>query len=253
MTYVSRILVGVLLSAFLDIPVHSQSFISQHDVQSVFLIQNRSIKKFGSSFFVIDSDTSNYLVTAKHLFPNNRNSDSVRFEIFKDTSWLTLRGKIYYHDSFFVDIAVIKINEKLKDFSPYKMKSFEYVLGDDGYFLGFPYGFKTSDKDKVNLGYPFPMIKKATFSGVELISGNISVLYFDGMNNPGFSGGPILMPDRFETKRLQIAGVISAYYPQNNETKTPFGTIKYSENSGIIIAFAAEQIYEVLAKARSKK
>ena len=240
----------IAIICFLSINSNGQNFVTQNDIRGVFLIQNRLINKFGSSFFIAENDSDNYLITAKHLFPNNKSGDTISVEIFKDSSWTILNGKVFYHDSSIVDIAVIKIKERLKAFSPYKLKSFEFILSDEGFFMGFPYGFKTSDKGKMNFGYPFPMIKKAIFSGVEVAPGNIQILYFDGMNNPGFSGGPILMPDRQETKRLQIAGVISGYFPQNNETKTPLGTIKYSENSGIIIAFAAEQIYEILSKVK---
>jgi hypothetical protein len=38
----------------------------------------------------------------------------------------------------------------------------------------------------------------------------VSVLYIDGFNNPGFSGGPIIYWD-FKKHAYRILGVVSAY------------------------------------------
>ena len=92
--------------------------------------------------------------------------------------------------------------------------------------MGFPYfGAIKSGCEEFNRGFPIPFVKKAIVSAI-----NNPVIYLDGHNNPGFSGGPLVFWDYAE-KRRKIMGVISGYYPH----RIP-GT-DYPENSGIGIAY----------------
>jgi hypothetical protein len=111
--------------------------------------------------------------------------------------------------------------------------------------LGFPFGLNTKD----NSGFPYPLIKKATFSGSAIENG-IHIMLLDGHNNPGFSGGPVIFIDRYTTSKNKwfISGVISAYVNQKNQMITPFGTMNYDENAGVIIVIGAKHIISIIER-----
>ena len=78
------------------------------------------------------------------------------------------------------------------------------------------------------------------------------VLYLDGHNNPGFSGGPVIFANYSKQDRLQIAGVVSGCRTQPTEvldveveeSQSSTGEkqkkiIHYvPENAGIIVAYS---------------
>ena len=78
-------------------------------------------------------------------------------------------------------------------------------MGYDAFFLGFPFGLYTPMKD-----FEAPFIKKGVISSIVTGSNGISIIYLDGHNNPGFSGGPITFKMPNETQ-WHICGVILGY------------------------------------------
>ena len=108
--------------------------------------------------------------------------------------------------------------------SAISLKDITALLGDEGFFMGFPYGLSTSDRGNTNAGFPLPLLKKAVFSGNSLMN-DIYVLLLDGHNNPGFSGGPVLFKDRLKSgdNKYHLIGVISAYVNQKNEMTVILG------------------------------
>jgi hypothetical protein len=87
------------------------------------------------------------------------------------------------------------------------------------------------DASLINDGYPLPYVKKGIFSA--LVFHTVPhTMYLDGINNPGFSGGPYvyrLQDDKIPT----ICGVIKGYIPHEIQVKTPFGNYSFNENSGL--------------------
>ncbi len=202
--------------------------------------------------FLIDKDSINYFVTAKHALQNPKYGQKLTIEIYQDSVWKTLTGNVYFNQLNDVDIALIE-PEGL-DFveSGISLKEIRTIIGDEGYFLGFPYGLSSMDKENINAGFPFPLVKKAVFSGTTTNNG-IQTFFLDGHNNPGFSGGPVLFKDRFKNgdNKYHLIAIISAYINQENELITPFGKLKYKENSGIIIAIGKKQIDEIIEKIKT--
>jgi hypothetical protein len=126
--------------------------------------------------------------------------------------------------------------------------------------LGFPYGLRSPDNTNFNQGYPLALIKKAVFSASNTNALNGHVMLFDGMNNPGMSGGPIVIkiqnPGSNDFTNSVVA-VISGYVQQVDSVKrqshnkdlkqeTPFGTINYMTNSGIVLAYGARQVQDII-------
>lgn len=204
--------------------------------------------------FLINKDSSNYFVTAKHVLQNPKYGEKLTIEIYQDSLWRTLTGKVYFDKLKNVDIALMELEGM--DFlqSAISLKDIQTVLGDEGFFLGFPYGLITSDKGNVNDGFPLPLVKKAVFSGTTTNNG-VQTLLLDGHANPGFSGGPVLFKDRLKNgdNKYHLVGVVSSYHYQQNEMSLPFGDkkLRYSENSGIIIAIEKKQIDEIIKKIKT--
>jgi hypothetical protein len=123
------------------------------------------------------------------------------------------------------------------------------------FFLGFPFGLFT-DASVHNNGFPIPLVKSATCAGLGGTDA-AQVIFLDGINNPGFSGGSIAYVEH-GTNRLKLAGIVSAYH--SNETKIwihDAQTQKYvettlvaRENTGIIIGYGIDPVIRAITNAR---
>jgi hypothetical protein len=80
------------------------------------------------------------------------------------------------------------------------------TMGQQIWFLGYPYGIGS----RWSNGGEAPFIKKGTMSALDATNHDTVVLYIDGFNNPGFSGGPIVYWD-FNKHAYGIAGVVKGY------------------------------------------
>jgi len=87
------------------------------------------------------------------------------------------------------------------------------------------------------------MLKKVSFSGSS--NHQVPILFFDGWNNPGFSGSPILFKNRLEKRSpWYVVAVTSGYYTAPIEFQG--ATYDPEENSGIIIGFGSAQIINII-------
>lgn len=237
-------IINTLIFVLFYIAIYSQNYIST-DLLSV--VKHLKYKSESGTSFIIIEDSENYLVTAKHLFKGVKNGEFVKFEIELDNQWKNAYGTVYYDTLSSADIVLIKTRNIKNVNSPISIKPMLTLLGDEGYFIGFPYGNKSSDPSQVLDGFPVPLVKKAVFSGGTIVNNSI-ISFLDGHNNPGFSGGPVLFTDRAigGDNQLHLIGVISAYINQDNEVNTDFGKFKYFENSGIIISYGVKHIHEII-------
>ena len=111
------------------------------------------------------------------------------------------------------DVAVFATGVKLGPRYPLSIGMAGVILSQEVYFLGFPYSMITYwNESKVA---PLPFVKKAIVSQIEL-SEHSSILYLDGHNNPGFSGGPVVCKLPKHTDWM-VVGVIYAL-AQGNES-----------------------------------
>lgn len=233
-----------VLICFLMVPnlLFGQKLVTSDFLQRVFLV--RYIDSIGTTF-LIEHNSKNYFVTAKHLLKHPSFGQQITIEIYKESQWFKMSGIVYTDTLTNVDIAVIEPSNFKNVYSAFKIESTNLALGDEGYFLGFPYGFSTLDKSNLNDGFPFPLIKQAVLSGIYPENG-ITYLLLDGHNNPGFSGGPVLFLDPAR-KSYHLAGIVTSYYNQKNEMVVfPDWKWEYYENSGIIIAPALEHLINIL-------
>ena len=73
------------------------------------------------------------------------------------------------------------------------------------------------------------------------------ILYIDGYNNPGFSGGPIVFMDINE-KKLKIAAVVSGYRSQLADIydKDKATALKAITNSGLLVGYTIDAAIDAI-------
>lgn len=208
-------------------------------LDQVYLIQSDTLS---GTCFAVDYNNEEYLVTARHIFRRLIKSDtSVFIKLYVKGRISDYTAKFYTHKNPSIDIAVLKLNDKINKKESYPLTG-HIVIGQDVYFLGYPtFGghiFYTQSHSEI-----FPFIKRAIVSASVNINDTTSIMFLDGQNNPGFSGGPIMYYDYFDNKH-KIIGIISGYYLQEANLDTT--SYKYYENSGIIKGYYIKQAVEII-------
>lgn len=243
----------IALSAFSSLTSYSQNPIQTDIISHVFYIKvgNRT----GTGFLI--GQSTNYLVTARHIL-NERydNNDSITYYVNGGGTWESYEGIVFLHQNPFVDIAIIKPDSINEWNPPFKPNGKGLFYGEEVRFLGYPYNIITSRK--VNDGeifYPIPIIKKGMHNGVVEVNG-INLLLFEGHNNSGFSGGPIISKN-WQQKPIStfrnLVAVTRGFIPGKFSIDTKRGTLEIYENSGIMIGTPASYISEILELNGIKK
>ena len=162
--------------------------------------------EYGSAV-VISVDGIEYVVTAKHLLPTTK---TTFIKIRSNGTWIEYRTKEIGRAPGEIDIAVLLIDAQLVvDDLPAAADMRGLVLGQDVFFVGFPYKLEGPSgfiQDWRPLGY----IKKGTISALD--SQNHPALVIDAINNEGFSGGPVVFAEIGRpANELKIGAIVSKY------------------------------------------
>lgn len=205
-------------------------------------------KNYGSSFAIPINGTA-YLITAAHIVKPMKHGVESELYIFKNNEWKPILVIPYYMNSdtkneHYLDIVLIQTSIELQETEDdIELSSNGLVLGQDIYFLGFPFlGIINYTPSDINDNFPLPLIKKATLSGCEH-----EKFFLDGHNNVGFSGGPAIFWN-YDTKKHQVFAVISSYINYNGQVKSTEQqtNLFYQENSGIALAYRIEYVNKFL-------
>jgi len=197
----------------------------------------------GGTCFMIDTDSRQYFVTAAHLFKTSHKSgDKVTIQMVVQNELENLEAEVFFHPNKNVDIALMKLSQKVSQGSGISLEARNVFFGDQVYFYGFPLTNMGTEAG----GFKFPLIKTATVSG-QLIYDGVDVLVLDGHNNHGFSGGPVLAYDSSK-KKLSVIGVVSGYYFEPRNVQFKGEKLSFDENSGIIICYGRNFIDDLLKK-----
>jgi len=215
-----------------EVSCYPRVVVTTNIIQRVFFVKYKD--EFGTAF-TVDVDNRQYLITAKHVLENISEED--RISIFYKNKWHTVDVRSLTCGDDNTDILVLAAPIILSPPLDVSLSSDGLILAQDMYFLGFPYGMTTGGEE-INRDFPVPFVKKAILSAIKK-DGLNTILYLDGYNNPGFSGGPIVYHN-YVTGKLNVAGVISGYrnekskisYKGNDTELVAFG------NSGIIIGYS---------------
>ncbi len=192
--------------------------------------------------FVFDYNNKQYFLTAKHVISNLKDNDTV--SIFYNDKWNKYKVKLVGHSKS-SDISVFSVPEYFDKSDNIIASSNEIIYSQEIYFLGFPYGLTHTIRN-VNSKFPVPFVKKGILSNF-IIEKDFKVLFLDGINNIGFSGGPIVYQDK-QTNKLILCGLISGYrseiinIKQNNQDVN----YQYSVNSGIIFGYGIEEAIKLI-------
>lgn len=238
----------IILILILSNNLNAQNMIPQNILQKVFLIKFEN--KTGTSFLV-SIEKKDYLVTAKHLFQDSLKSNSpVVVEIFQNDKWIKIKSNLLLHENKSIDIAVLDIHSSdIKELS-FDLGGKNYYLSQDCFFLGFPFGLKMKDDLGNNRGFPIPFVKKGIISSFISDTSGVTQIFLDGHNNPGFSGGPVVVNnlDNDTKHKMRIIGVVSAYLVDKKTIKTPIGNFENNENSGIVLTYSFDHVFEIVEK-----
>lgn len=203
------------------------------------ILQRTFRLKYGESTgtcFTIDVDGRQYVVTARHVVKDIEPNDAIF--VWHDKAWKKLNTTIAWVPEAGDDIAILSPEIQLSPTHPVTPSNAHLVLGQDVYFLGYPYGMSL-ELEPLNGKYPIPLVKKGIVSGCD-VEKNSSLFYIDGHNNPGFSGGPIVFHNLYsKSENPCIAGVISGYRVEYESLLHGDGAtgLVSAHNTGIIVAY----------------
>ncbi len=191
--------------------------------------------------FTIDMDDRRYLVTARHLAFGIEGRGEI--EVWHDGAWKRLAVELVGHGPGDIDVTVLAPGQSFG--GGYPITPYEtFSLGENVYFLGFPFGLG-SEVGGLNSAFPIPWVKSGIVSAFNSADGTI---FLDGHNNPGFSGGPVVRDDVSEG---QILGVVSGYQRDRQpvlDTTGHKGPYTYDLNTGVVIAYDARYIKDIVRK-----
>jgi hypothetical protein len=200
--------------------------------------------------FKVDYRGKVYLVTTRHIvagLPATRATIQVReVEEWEDLHTI----KILFPKSADVDIAVLETEELMGE--PYHISMARepggVLLGQQVWYLGFPFaGIRTRAGE-----FKVPFIKRGAMSAVDTTNPNAIVLYVDGFNNPGFSGGPIVYWD-LHIQKYRIVGVVQGYKEDTARINVNGGRVNTQllVNSGILVGYSIAHAIQAIEQGQS--
>jgi hypothetical protein len=159
--------------------------------------------------FTIDVDGRHYLITAKHVVATLKDGDAT-IQVCGDGGKCVDTTVVVMRCADPIDIAVLVPKKLLTVTYSLPADSAGMILGQDVYFVGFPYSdpaLNTITPTLDNIGF----VRKAVWSAQQRTSGAIT-MYFDGRNNAGFSGSPIVFLEQGKAGYdFKVAGVVSGF------------------------------------------
>lgn len=193
---------------------------------------------FGNSTgtaFTIDFDSRQYLITAKHVVEGIKQTNIISIQ--HENQWKEIPCEVVGFGENNFDIAVLSLPLQISPNHPLSFSNTDFFLGQDIYFLGYPYGLYGEVEPNLNSHFPIPLVKKGIISSFIFGKNNrLDYLLLDGHNNPGFSGGPVFYKSVERNDVFGVAGVISSFQYEwqpvfQNGKQTDF---VYQYNTGII-------------------
>lgn len=199
--------------------------------------------------FAVDYKGKLYLVTARHVIAGIPTSNAT-IQIWQDERWKDYKTvKTLFPASSNVDIAAFETDEKVP--APYQIQpladSGGATMGQQVWFLGYPFGISSHFAN----GKRAPFMKRGTLSAIDATDPDAIVIYLDGFNNPGFSGGPVVFWD-FSSRTYKILAVVQGYREDSakvlvngQHVDTPLLV-----NTGIVTAYSITHIMKAIEESQ---
>lgn len=195
------------------------------------------------SAFTLEIDGRQYLITARHVVGDD---DPVRMQLeLRAQTWecelVQLQGV-----TGDADIAVFSLDKPVTPTLSTRPTLEGIMYSQDVYFLGYPYGMAMQMVPGIDT---YAFVKKAIFSASAHTRAGGHVLYLDGFNNPGFSGGPMIFYHH-QTNEPHIGGVVAGYKidPQQvvvGDEQEPGAFVR--ANSGIVVTYSIQHALDAIA------
>jgi hypothetical protein len=216
------------------------------------ILQRTILIKAGNSYgtaFAVDYQGKMYLVTARHVvagLPENK----ATIQMWQSDQWKDYQTvKTLFPSSSDVDIAVFETEEKVPQ--PYSVSVARSTggptMGQQVWFLGYPWGLGS----RWSNGGKAPFIKRGTMSAIDATRPDAVVIYIDGFNNTGFSGGPIVYWD-FSQHAYRILGVVKGYKEDTAKVLINGEHVdtQLLVNSGILIAYSIDHAMKAIEESQ---
>lgn len=210
-----------------------------------------------ASAFTIEVEGKQYLITARHALKGFGAEGEI--ELWIDGRWSRVRGRAIYPAKESADIAALDLGRPVTVTFPLEPTSAGLTLGQQVYFLGYPYGLSTAGSVPLPPGFgEIPFLKSGIISAIDTRDPGATILYLDGQNNPGFSGGPIVFWHA-ESRRFRVAGVVGGYRNEalpvlkrkdlGNPDAAAYNDLYTRANSGIVVGYDIRHIVDALRLA----
>ena len=195
--------------------------------------------------FAIDRNGRQYLVTARHVVKGINPGNQIA--IFHEKQWKSVSVDVIGIGEHAIDVAVLSCPIRLVPPLPLEASAGGLGFGQPIYFLGFPFGWD-SGSENMNQNFPLPFVKAGIVSAITF--GDTSLIYIDGHNNKGFSGGPVVfVPAGRPQDEFQVAGIVVSYPTPIREPvvdKSGFPIVDarnepvayFPENPGFVVALS---------------
>ena len=163
--------------------------------------------------FTIEVDERQYIVTAQHVF-GSASPQTVEMQT-SPAGWRQVPVTLIAMAGPPVDIVVLATNSVLGSRSRVPVGVGTVSYGQEVRFLGYPFGLDFTPIPGVRTA-PLPFIKAGILSALRPVPNEPGLLelFVDAAGNPGFSGGPLILPRRSTTNGdsivWHIAGVVTS-------------------------------------------
>ena len=199
---------------------------------------------YGSSF-AIDYENRQYLITAKHIVPAAPKNGII--QLYHEKAWKDLKVELVGLGDGEIDIVVLAPKVRLSPALKLEPTAGGIIIGQDVYFLGYPYKM-WAEVGEINRNLPFPYIKKGILSSSFNDEDGIQRFFIDAINNPGFSGGPIVFtpPNKVDFK---VAAVVSKFKIEFEEILNMNGEktdLQCAYNTGFLIGYGIKHAIDLI-------
>ena len=163
--------------------------------------------------FTIEVDERQYIVTAQHVL-GSASPEMVEMQS-STAGWRPVPVSVIAMAGPPVDVAVLATNSALGSRSTVPVGVGTVSYGQAVRFLGYPFGLDFTPISGVRTA-PLPFIKAGILSALRPVPNEAGLLelFVDAAGNPGFSGGPLVLPRCSTTNGdgtvWHIAGVVTS-------------------------------------------
>lgn len=200
------VILSVFIATFMPLNAQQSSEEGFHigkamgSVVNILHIDSQTKKPWRGTAFLITFKNKSYLVSAKHIFPDAKNQDSVDMDFYYNNKWNHRKYKILLHPDDSVDIAVFPYPRTNNKFMSLAESGSAIWPGQSGFLMGFPMSPALEglmgESSGLNNGFPFPLLRTVSFSATTSMRGvlndSLKIGILDGRAVKGFSGGPIV-------------------------------------------------------------